>query len=147
MTTRRRTILLAPALVLVMGACAAPGSESAASDTASAAGRPPFSTVPSSSAAAAAPDAVPDAVWAAVLDDLARRLDVESIDPTVVTAEATTWNDGSLGCPEPGQMYTQALVDGYHVVLEVAGERYDYRIGRGDDVRLCENGGPIEGDY
>jgi len=52
--------------------------------------------------------------------------------------------DGSLGCPEAGQAYTQALIDGYQVILEVDGERYDYRVGSGASVRLCE-GGPLEG--
>ncbi|WP_418605475.1 hypothetical protein [Georgenia sp. SUBG003] len=52
-----------------------------------------------------------------------------------------TWNDGSLGCPEPGTVYTQALVDGYHVVLEAGGERYDYRVGGAADVRLCTSAG------
>ncbi len=51
---------------------------------------------------------------------------------------AKTWNDGSLGCPQPGQLYTQALVDGFQVVLEVDDEQFDYRVGSGTDVRLCE---------
>jgi hypothetical protein len=38
-------------------------------------------------------------------------------------------------------MYTQALVDGYRVVLEVDGEEYDYRIGRSASaIKLCESG-------
>jgi hypothetical protein len=36
----------------------------------------------------------------------------------VVQAEAVTWPDGALGCPEPGIVYTQALVPGYWVVVE-----------------------------
>jgi hypothetical protein len=39
--------------------------------------------------------------------------------------------------------YTQALVDGFQVVLDVEGETLDYRIGSGTDLRLCES--PIEG--
>ena len=61
-----------------------------------------------------------------------------------MSAQAVTWNDGSLGCPEPGQAYTQALVDGYQVVLEVDGDRYDYRVGNGASVKLCD-GGALEG--
>ena len=41
---------------------------------------------------------------------------------------AVTWNDGSLGCPEPGMFYTQALVDGYHVILQAGDEELDYRV-------------------
>lgn len=92
----------------------------------------------------ATPNGIPDAVWTAVITDLAQRTDARSIDPAVVSATAMTWNDGSLGCPEPGQMYTQALVDGYQIVLELDGERYDYRVGSGTEVKVCENGG-LEG--
>lgn len=75
--------------------------------------------------------------------DLQARLEDPAAAVTTVSAESVTWPDGSLGCPEPGQMYTQALVDGYQVIVEVGGTRYDYRVGSGTDVRLCE--GPPEG--
>lgn len=88
----------------------------------------------------AAPDGIPEQVWGAIVSDLAERLEVQDPQPTVVSAAAKTWNDGSLGCPVAGQMYTQALVDGYQVVLELGGERFDYRVGQGTDVRLCEGG-------
>ena len=91
----------------------------------------------------AAPEGIPDAVWAAILTDLERQTRGSS-DHDVVSAEAVTWNDGSLGCPQPGQAYTQAIVDGYQVVLEVGGERYDYRVGSGASVKLCDRG-PLEG--
>lgn len=90
-----------------------------------------------------APDGIPDEVWAALVADLGQRLDQPVIDPAIVTAKAMTFNDGSLGCPKPGQAYTQALVDGYQIVVEVDGARYDYRSPGGDSVRLCE--GVIEG--
>src|SRR5829696_6161376 len=52
-----------------------------------------------------APEGIPDAVWAAILADLERETGGPS-DPAVASAEAVTWNDGSLGCPESGQAYT-----------------------------------------
>jgi hypothetical protein len=73
---------------------------------------------------------------------MSERLGTRVTEPSVLIAEAVTWTDGSLGCPEPGGMYTQALVDGYQVVVEVDGQEYDYRVGRGTDVRLCENAPP-----
>jgi hypothetical protein len=39
-------------------------------------------------------------------------------------------------------LYTQAIVPGYQVVYVVDGVRYDYRVGTGQDIRLCELGGP-----
>jgi hypothetical protein len=40
-------------------------------------------------------------------------------DPAALkaTTEAVTWPDGSIGCPRPGQMYTQAVVPGYRVIV------------------------------
>jgi hypothetical protein len=83
------------------------------------------------------PGAVPDDVLASVTTAAAAEAGVDPTQVTVVSAESTTWGDGSLGCPEPGKMYTQALVDGYHVVVEVDGQELDYRVGNGQ-VRLCE---------
>ena len=74
--------------------------------------------------------------------DLARRLDVSPDAVTVVEALAVTWPDGSLGCPAPGMMYTQVLVDGTFVLLEAGGQRYEYH--GGNPLFLCEPGkGPV----
>jgi hypothetical protein len=57
----------------------------------------------------------------------------------VLRSEQVVWPDGSLGCPQPGQLYTQALVNGYRVVLEQGGDRYDYRVTDRGYFFLCEN--------
>ena len=76
------------------------------------------------------------------VDNLAEHLGIESDAVTVVQAVAVTWPDGSLGCPEPGMMYTQALVDGTFVLLEAGGVQYQYH--GGDPLFLCEPGkGPF----
>lgn len=113
-----------------------------------AATRPPFAT-PSpieSELPIDGPAEVSDEIWAAVIADLDAKLDgaVDASAVELVTAEEVTWNDGSLGCPKPGEVYTQALIDGFRIVVEFDGEEYDYRVGTGTDVRLCE-GGAIEG--
>jgi hypothetical protein len=52
-------------------------------------------------------------------------------------AERVTWPDGSLGCPAPGRMYTQALVPGYRVRLRGPdGELVVHLDARGNAV-LC----------
>ena len=61
---------------------------------------------------------------------------------TVISAEKVRFNDGSLGCPQPGVQYTQAQVDGMRVVVEAGGRRYDYRFGTGDTAQLCERAVP-----
>jgi hypothetical protein len=141
-TATRGRFLLLLAAVLVVTACGSPappgetGSPGPSGSESS--GSAPSGPTPSTPAGEAArPPAVPQPVWDAVLADLAARRGGQVGPVTVVSAEAVTWNDGSLGCPEPGMVYTQALVDGYHVVLEVGGERYDYRVGSGTAVKLC----------
>lgn len=71
--------------------------------------------------------------------DLAVRLDVEESSIGVTSVGAVTWSDGSLGCPQPGMMYTQALVDGNRVVLEHDDRFYDYHAGADDEPFLCES--------
>jgi hypothetical protein len=146
---RRHLVFILSASLVLQAGCAAsmssPGaSESepvSASETPSASESPSASADTDGSGAAppGAPAGIPDEVWAAIVADLQRRLDGQVEGLTVVSATAQTWTDGSLGCPEPGQIYTQALVDGYQIVVEVEGQRYDFRIGSGTDVRLCES--------
>ena len=69
---------------------------------------------------------VPEELLNAIKQDLVTRLSAGNANISVIVAESVTWNDGSLGCPEPGRMYTQAIVPGYRVVLELAGQRYSY---------------------
>jgi hypothetical protein len=83
---------------------------------------------------------------AAVLADLSTRTGTDASAATVTQAEAVTWPDGSLGCPEPGMMYTQVVTPGYQVVLEFEGTTYDYRVaGEGQVIRLCQDLGPAGG--
>jgi hypothetical protein len=53
--------------------------------------------------------AVPPEVRRAVVADAARRFKVAENLVVLTGAERLTWKDGSLGCPEPGMSYTQAL--------------------------------------
>lgn len=86
---------------------------------------------------------VPAALLDSILADLAGRLGVDVDEIEVIRGESVTWNDGSLGCPKPGMMYTQALVDGYWVVLRVGDDTFDYRAGQSGFV-LCEGAvGPV----
>jgi hypothetical protein len=69
--------------------------------------------------------------------DLANRLDVPIDEVRVVSLTERTWPDGSLGCPQPVQQYTQALVEGAQLVLEVNGTEYNYHAGGGRDFLFC----------
>ena len=70
--------------------------------------------------------------------DLVDRLGVKPGDVTLLSYEPVTWSDGSLGCPHPDMMYTQALVDGYQIQLQVGDQVYDYHGANGKDPFLCE---------
>lgn len=62
--------------------------------------------------------------------NLAERLDLAAADIVVIEARRVVWSDGAMGCPEPDMMYTQALVEGYYIVVEANGERFAYHAGR-----------------
>jgi hypothetical protein len=77
------------------------------------------------------------AVTEAALADAARRSGLEEDALKVLSAEAVTWSDGSLGCPQPGMMYTQALVPGYRVRIQTGGQVLDYHAGRSGRPAVC----------
>ena len=70
---------------------------------------------------------------------------IEEIE--VVEAERMTWADSSLGCPEPGMMYAQGVVDGYRIVLSVAGTEYPVHSGETGDPVVCRPGGLENGSF
>lgn len=84
------------------------------------------------------PDNSP-AVLSDIVADMFARSGSKTDKINVVKMEAVTWTDGALGCPEPGRLYTQAFVEGYWIILEIDGVRYDYRATQSGDYRLCEN--------
>lgn len=99
---------------------------------------PPVETVPPSEPPPAVMGEVPADLLEAIMADAESRMTTKGA-LTVVRAEFVTWSDGSLGCPEPGVMYTQALVDGYWVVLDAGGSHMDYRVTSKGTFKLCES--------
>ncbi len=55
----------------------------------------------------------------AILADAARRSGAAVERLRAASVQAVTWPDGSLGCPQPGRLYTQALVPGWRIVIAV----------------------------
>jgi hypothetical protein len=74
----------------------------------------------------------------AAMVDLASRLPDDTLIG-VIAAHELTWPDGSLGCPEPGMAYTQALVEGYRIELVAGTDAYEYHGARGTAPFLCED--------
>jgi hypothetical protein len=82
---------------------------------------------------------------ALAIADAAAAAGVDASEVALVSAEMVTWSDGSIGCPEPGMVYTQALVDGYRIVVEVAGARVDYHGALGSAPFRCDDPTPAVG--
>ena len=134
---RDRSVARAAALLLAtawLTGCT--GSSTGASPAAS---TPGASSAPSGPAASANPT-VPADVLDPIVNDAATRAGVDQTTVTVTAATARTWPNGALGCPEPGVMYTQAVVTGWQVVVEAGGTPYDYRSSGAGRSRLCSSG-------
>lgn len=80
---------------------------------------------------------VPAELLLSMLQQVSEATGVALPELVVEEAQAVTWSDGSIGCPEPGMMYTQALVDGYRVVIRAAAETYDFHASQTGHFVLC----------
>lgn len=69
--------------------------------------------------------------------DLAQRLDVPAESVVVSGARQVTWRSGALGCPEPGMNYTQALVPGSVIYLQVDNMTHAYHAKIGGEPFYC----------
>ena len=69
--------------------------------------------------------------------DAAKRSNVA--EPRVVVAAFTpvTWNDGSLGCPQPDESYTAMQVEGELLLLSVDDELLSYHAGDDGSFTYC----------
>jgi hypothetical protein len=122
-----RALVAAAASVLLLTGCTTGGNMANPGST---------PTQPSATPSGSNAD-VPPKRWAAIISDLtARGVPTDSV--ALVSARSVTWNDGSLGCPKPGQSYIQSLIPGMQVVVTVGAVNYDYRFGRTDNPVLCQ---------
>lgn len=102
---------------------------------------PAVETVPTTETMPVVED-VPEEIMTAVFADLMAETAVTQESISVIQAEAVVWNDGSLGCPQPGEVYTMMPVEGYQIVLEANGRTYDYHAADTGYVVLCEDALP-----
>jgi hypothetical protein len=134
--------------VAVIGCTTAsgPDSEAPGSQSPSDGATPsPSAAAPTSSGPSPAPSTdVPAAIIDSILADASGRTGVPVEELVIREARLGTWPDGGLGCPEPGMVYIQVLVDGYQVVVvaepsDGLAVELDYR-GGGGSFRLCPFG-------
>lgn len=69
--------------------------------------------------------------------DLAQRLGVQEDSIGTAAVRQVSWRSGALGCPSPGKSYTQALVPGLLILLQVGEEAYGYHAAEGGQPFYC----------
>lgn len=136
------SVLALPAIAVLAMACSTGGGGSGSPSGPGAASTGPSAepSAASSDGAGGAIELPPNAILQPVLADAATQGGVNPSDVVVVSAEAVQWPDGALGCPQPGMMYTQALVDGYQIVVRAGDRELDYRVGGPGSFRICPAG-------
>lgn len=85
-----------------------------------------------------------DAVVRAARADAARRTGLAADTLELLSADRVTWRDGSMGCPQPGMAYTQALVPGWRIRLRGMSQELDYHANTRGALVLCPAGHSVE---
>ena len=87
----------------------------------------PTSSNPSTSTSLNPGAEVPASVLDQVKTQAAQRAGIDPSQVEIVSSTLRTWNDGSLGCPEPGMNYIQVISEGYQIIVRAGGRTYDFR--------------------
>lgn len=142
MKTAAATSLLAfPAIAVLVLACSSGGGGSGGPSEPGSASTGPSAPSSDAPSVGAGPGAdVPNDILQPILADAATQAGVQPADVAVVSAKAVQWSDGSLGCPQPGMMYTQALVEGYQIIVRAGDRELDYRVRGPGSFRICPAG-------
>lgn len=116
--------LLACGLAVLVAACAP--QERPSDPPAPPVAGTPGGTLPRFSASPESPPVPVEDLVRRATEDASRRAGTSGDAVTVVSVEARDWPDRSLGCPQPGMGYAQSITPGYLIILEFAGQRYQY---------------------
>lgn len=93
---------------------------------------------PSATPAAGEKDVPVSPAAQAAKDTLAQQLGLDASKITLVKVESVQWPDGCLGVPQPGIMCNMLVTPGYRVILQAAGQQYEYHTNlSGDTVVLA----------
>jgi hypothetical protein len=132
-------------LALALGACGDAGPGEAGTTTAGGSPEATGNTLPTAQPTDSPQEDDmsdhPRAVAQAIAD-LARDAGVDPSAIALVSYEQVTWRDGSLGCPQPGMLYSQALVEGFRVTLRVDGRLVHYHGVSGQEPFRCADPAP-----
>lgn len=121
----RRLLITTITLTLIMAACA-PGSVPEVPDDGSYPNpSDPNPSYPNPSYPNPSTDLTPAEL--AALTHLSETLGLPADQITLVSTEPETWPDGCLGVYQADILCTQALVEGYRIILEAGGVEYELR--------------------
>lgn len=73
----------------------------------------------------------------AALQDAAAHLSVSRDQLKVSQVASQQWNDASLGCPQPGQLYSQIVTPGFVVMITSGSHQLEYHTDTRGRVTLC----------
>jgi hypothetical protein len=79
----------------------------------------------------------------AALSLLSQTLSLPADQITLISTEAVTWPDGCLGVQTMGVMCTQALVEGYRILLEADGRQYEVRTNLSGSATVLASGAEV----
>lgn len=82
-------------------------------------------------------DKTMDMQIADAVTDLAARISVATDAIAVKEARSVQWGSGAMGCPKPGMNYTQAIVPGVLLLLDVNETIYHYHGREGRSLFYC----------
>src|SRR5262245_59674573 len=97
-----RGLIIAAIFALNLAVCMRSGLGSPNESMTTPSGTPVSTSTPRPSGAESQ---IPEAILGPILKEAAKLADVSRQQLQIVRAEAVVWNDGSLGCPEPGMEY------------------------------------------
>ena len=79
-----------------------------------------------------------DRLTALAIDTLSTQTNVAKSQITVTRVEPVDWPDSSLGCPQPGMLYSQIVTPGYRIILSNGSQQYEFHTDRGNRVIPCQ---------
>jgi hypothetical protein len=80
----------------------------------------------------------PQPVVDAAMNDAAAHLGVSVQAVHVDRVEARQWPDASLGCPQPGEMYSQIVTPGFLIVIGSGSSQLEYHTDTRSKLVLCK---------
>jgi hypothetical protein len=83
------------------------------------------------------PDAVSQKMVTLVKEHLAQKLGIPVEQIALSEVKPVVWRDGSLGCPKPAIDYIQVETPGFNILLEAAGQTYNYHTNQSNRFVMC----------